>query len=415
MLTYTISKKDRVLSGEIILTPSKTINNRTLVIRALKNSKFDMKSISKKDNVQLVDKDIRKGKVSLEQGEPAKAIRFLRAFFHYFSGEWIITGNAEMRKRPIGDVIEILKSQGFNIKYLEREGFPPLKIIAKGLKGNITRIDSEICSKFINASFQVSQVLPIDEAVELKNWIIKSPYESQTIRVLRYLGINTDWKKEETLFEYNLNEGGELSIEADWLSASYWYQMAALASKANFKIKGLKTDSLQGDAIVKEIFEPLGVKTTQDSDGVTLTKVKRKVNFFEYDFTHNPDLVPTMVATCVALKVPFKFTGIEVLRHKDVDRVMVLQSQMGKLGAKLVFDKFGQFETLSFDGQANIPASGSMVFNSFSDQRIVMSLAPLSILGLQITIDDPKVVSKSYPCYWRDYKKVNIDIDQSVQ
>ena len=191
--------------------------------------------------------------------------------------------------------------------------------------------------------------------------------------------------------------------------------MAALASKANFKIKGLKTDSLQGDAIVKEIFEPLGVKTTQDSDGVTLTKVKRKVNFFEYDFTHNPDLVPTMVATCVALKVPFKFTGIEVLRHKDVDRVMVLQSQMSKLGAKLVFDKFGQFETLSFDGQANIPASGSMVFNSFSDQRIVMSLAPLSILGLQITIDDPKVVSKSYPCYWRDYKKVNIDIDQSVQ
>ncbi len=413
MLSYIISKKDRALSGEITLAPSKSINNRLLIIKAIKSAKFDIKSISEKDAAKLVDKALRKGKVSLHQGEPAKAIRFLRAFFYYFGGEWIITGSAEMKKRPIGDVIEILRNQGFNIRYLERDGFPPLKIIAKGLRGSITRIDSEICSQFITASFQISQSLPADEAIELKNWIIKSPYESQTIRVLRYLGINSDWAKEETLFEYNLNEGGELNIEADWLAASYWYQMAALSSKAKLKINGLKTDSLQSDAIVKEIFEPLGVKTTQNADGVTLTKSKRKIKFFEYDFTNNPDLVPTIVATCVALKIPFKFTGIEVLRHKDVDRVMVLQSQMSKLGAKLMVEKTGEFETFTFYGKAKLPSKGQIVFNSFGDHRIVMSLAPLSILGFEVTIDEPKVVSKSYPCYWDDYKKVNFSINQS--
>ncbi|PKP39573.1 MAG: 3-phosphoshikimate 1-carboxyvinyltransferase [Bacteroidetes bacterium HGW-Bacteroidetes-15] len=412
MLIYTISKGDRNLSGEISLAPSKSISNRDIVIRALRNSKFDIKAISEKDAAKVIDKLLRKGKVTLDKGDPAKAIRFLRAFLTYFKGEWIITGSAEMRKRPVGDVIDILHNQGLNIKYLERDGFPALKIIGKGLKGSITRVDASICSQFISASLLISQVLPAEDVVGLKNRIINSPYIDQTIRLLNYLGVNSNWDKQEILVEHQLNDGTEMSIEPDWLSASYWYQMAALASKAEFKINGLNPESVQSDAIVKEIFEPLGVKTIITEKGVIITKAKRKIKTFEYNFSNNPDLVPTLVVTCVALKIPFRFSGIEILRHKDTDRVMALQTQMIKLGAKIKVEKKGELETLTFDGKSKISVKEPITFSTFGDHRIAMALAPLSILGLKLNLEDPRAVSKSYPCYWDDYKKLGFQIVQ---
>jgi 3-phosphoshikimate 1-carboxyvinyltransferase len=413
MQTYTISKRDRNLSAELSLAPSKSISKRNIFVRALKDSKFSIKTISEKDAARVIDKSIRKGKVALDKGNPAKAIRFLGAFFSYFKGEWIITGSKEMRKRPIGDVIEILQQQGHNIKYLERDGFPALKIIGKGFKGKITRIDSTICSQYISASLLISQSLPSEDVVALKNWIADSPYISQTIRLLNYIGVNTDWVKEEILIEHELHDGTEMSVEPDWLAASYWYQMAAIASKAEIKLNGLNFDSVQSYAIVKEIFEPLGVKTIASSNGVTLKKIKSKIKSFEYDFSNNPDLVPTIATTCVVLKIPFRFSGIEVLRNKDTDRVMALQSQMAKLGAKLKVEKRGNLETFSFDGKATIPSKGSMAFSTFGDHRMVMSIAPLAILGVKVCIDEPRVVSKSYPCYWDDYKKAGLEIEQS--
>ncbi len=411
MLTNTISKKDASISGEISLAPSKNISSRNLVIQAIKNSRFDINSLSPKDAEKVIDQSVRKGKVALDKGDPAKAIRFLGAFLAYFGGEWIITGSKEMKKRPVADVIGLLSKQGHNIKYLEREGFPPLKIIGKALHGRISRIDASICSQFISASLSISQTLSHDEVVDLKNWIIDSPYISQTIRLLNYLGVNSGWNKEEMLIEYDLHDGSEMTVEADWLAASYWYQFAALSKKAELKILGLNFESVQGDAIVKEIFEPLGIKSQAIENGVLLKSVKRKLKTFEYDFSNSPDLIPTLVATCVGLKMPFRFQGVESLRLKDVDRIMVLQSQMLKLGAKLKVEKRGEFETMTFDGKASFKPKASIEFNCFSDHRIIMSLVPFSSMGLKISVDDPKVVSRSYPCFWEDVKKLGFMVE----
>lgn len=408
MLTYTISKKDRKLSGEISLAPSVSISKRYLLIKALKNSKFDMKTISEKDAARVIDKSLRKGKVALDKGEPAKAIRFLHAFLSFFGGEWIVTGTKEMRKRPIGDVIDILSSQGFNMKYLVREGFPPLKIIGKGFKGRITRVDAAICSQFISTSLLISQTLPADDVVELKNRIVNSPFIDQTIRLLRYIGVNNSWEKEEMLVEYELHDGTEMSIEADWKSASYWYEMVAIANKAELKINGLNFESVQGDAIIKEIFEQLGVKTEFDKNSVILKKVKRIIKSFEYDFINNPDLVPTMVSTCVALNIPFRFSGVEQLRLKETDRIMILQSQMLKMGAKLTVEKRGDMETLCFNGKTKIVKGVPIEFNTFNDHRMVMAFAPIALLGHDVIIENPKVVTRSYPCFWEDFKKLSI-------
>jgi len=413
MLTYTISKPDNSVSGEITLTPSKSISNRNIVISALKSSTFDIKTISEKDAAKIIDKSIRQGEVALDQGDPAKAIRFLRAFISYFGGEWIITGSSEMKKRPVGDVIEILRNEGLNINYLEREGFPPLKIIGKGFKENITRVDADICSQIISVSLLISQVLPSEQVVELKDMIVNSPYISQTIRLLNYLGINNEWDKQEMLIEHELYDGAEMSIESDWLSASYWYQMVAITPKAELVINSLNPESVQSDAIVKEIFEPLGVKTIDVEQGVVIKNTKSRIKLLEYDFTNNPDLVPTIVATCVAKNIPFRFHGMEVLRYKDVDRVMAIQTQMSKLGAKIEVLKKGEFEILTFNGEAKIPVGESIEFSTLGDHRLAMALAPFAIMGVNITMSDPRVVSKSYPCYWDDLKKIGFSVNES--
>ena len=413
MLVYTISKKDGKISGEVSLAPSKSISNRNILIKALKSAKFDTSTISEKDAARVIDKSIRKGEVALDKGDPAKAIRFLRAFISYFGGEWIITGSSEMRKRPIGDVIEILKGEGLNIKYLEREGFPPLKIIGKGFKENITRVDASICSQFISASLVISPTMEANNVVEFKDKILNSPYISQTIRLFNYLGSNKDWNKDEILVEHELHDGSEMTVEADWLAASYWYQLIALSSKGELVISGLNPDSVQGNAIAKEIFEPLGVKTEVVNNGIRIVKVKRKLKSFEYDFSINPDLVPTIVTTCVALSIPFRFKGIEVFRQQDSDRVLALQTQISKLGAKIEVEKKDEFEILTFNGKTKFSSKKFISFSTFGDHRIAMSLAPLSVLGMDVNIEDPKVVAKSYPCFWEDMEKAGFSVDKN--
>lgn len=411
METYTLSKPKSDLFGTVTLSPSKNISNRDITINALKNSKFDIKSISEKESVKLFDKEIRKGKFNLNTGQPAKAIRLMRAFLIYFRGDWIITGSAEMHSRPVGDVIDLLQKQGINIKYIVREEFPPLKIIGKGIKGPITRVDATICSQFISTSLLISPTLSSDEAVELKNQIISSPYIKQTLKLLRYLGVNTNWNEDEMLIEHELNDESPMTVEADWLSASYWYQMAAIADKTELLINGLEPDSVQSDAIVKELFEPLGVKTTPTDSGVKLTKIKRKLKEFIYDFSNNPHLIPTMVTTSVALNLPFRFAGIELMDCLEPERIMTLQSELKKIGAVLTIEKRGTHKTMIFNGKASIPKNKVVEFKPLDDHRIIMPLAALAVKGCRVSVENPRVVSKSYPNFWADLKGVGINVE----
>lgn len=411
METYTLSKPKSDLRGTVTLSPSKNISNRDITINALKNSKFDIESVSGKDAVKVFDKGIRKGDLNLNTGQPAKAIRLMRAFLMYFKGDWIVTGSAEMHKRPVGDVIDLLQKQGINIKYIIREEFPPLKIIGKGIKGPITRVDAVICSQYISTSLLISPTLSSDEAVELKNQIISSPYIKQTLKLLRYLGVNTNWNEDEMLIEHDLNDESPMTVEADWLSASYWYQMAAIANKTELIINGLEPDSVQSDAIVKELFEPLGVKTTPTDSGVKLTKIKRKLKEFIYDFSSNPHLIPTMVTTCVALNLPFRFAGIELMGSLEPERIMTLQSELKKIGALLTIEKRGAYKTMVFNGKTTIPKNKVIEFKPLDDHRIIMALSALAVSGCKVSVENPRVVSKSYPNFWADLKSVGIKVE----
>jgi 3-phosphoshikimate 1-carboxyvinyltransferase len=175
------------------------------------------------------------------------------------------------------------------------------------------------------------------------------------------------------------------SVEPDWSAASYWYEMAALSEDCEIRLHGLGGSSmgslpasLQGDAVIAKWMRQLGVGTFVVGNDIVLRKIPFEKRSLHFDFSFNPDLYPTMVATCAGLNVEATFTGLDNLALKESDRVRAMQKELAKLGKP------------------------SLHFCAHNDHRIVMALAPLALLYGSVTFDHAEVVEKSYPNYWID-------------
>ncbi|NVO10376.1 MAG: hypothetical protein HXX16_10480 [Bacteroidales bacterium] len=413
MLKYIVSKTDKDLVGEITLYPVKSISSKVLIFRVIKHSNSEQKNLPEKEDAEIIFDNVPKIKKTIEESDARKALRHLRSFFNFFKGEWIITSSDKTKDHPLERIVKLLQKQGISIDFIEREGMPPFKLIGKGFKGNtILKVDSSISRKTISASLILSPSIPNSVILEMKDIITNSSYIELTLKALQYLGINSGWNLSELLFESRFKDGSELSVEADWSAASYWYEIAALSQECNLTIRGVNVDSIQCDSVVKELFEQFGVKTTYISDGVLLTKGKMKLKLFEYDFTNIPDLVPTFAVLCVMLKVPFRMNGVKDLHIKCNDRIKSLQSELLKFGANLTIDTQNDQETLCFDGKIKKTSSKPIEISTFDDHRMVMAFAPIAVMGIPITIENPKITSKSYPSFWDDFKKTGFSADQ---
>jgi len=413
MFKYTTSKADNNLLGEVTLSPAKSISNKVVVFKVIKHSSDDQKVASKvEEEVDLIFEKAPKIKKNLDKGDTGAALRHLRSFFHFFKGEWLITGTDDAKGHPIKTIVKLLQKQGVKVDFVEREGFPPFKLMGKNFLGNtILRVDSSISSKIVSASLILSPSLPNSVILEMKDRIINSSYIELTLKALQYLGINSGWEKSDILIESEFKDGSELTIEADWTDASYWFEAAALSSKCNLTIKGLNVESTQCDIITKELFYQFGVKTKFIQDGVVLTKGKKTVKSFEYNFANNLELVPTYVVLCVAQKIPFRMQGVKELHLRCNDRIKSLQKELLKFGAKLTVEASDDQETLCFDGKSKLPKK-PVEISTYDDHRMVMAFAPLAILGIPVIIENPKLTSKSYPSFWDDFKKTGFTIDQ---
>lgn len=412
MLTYTtITQKDTQLSGEIAVAPTKKITKRSLIIHALKSSKSTPKVVAEKDRVDLFDQSVRHKKTSADIEKPDKALRFLRAFLSFFGGEWIIFGGKEMQNSPVADVIKYLQSHGQNIRFEVSEGFPPLKLVGRYLQGDILQVEASICSQFISTSLDISSALSHQQVIELKDWIVNSPYISQTLRWLNYLGVNTGWNKEEMLIEHTLSDEAGVTLEGDWMVASYWYPMVAFVKKSSIQINGIPFDSLQPHSFIKELFEPLGVNTVPVHEGIVIEHSGKCVKSFQANLGNNPDLILATLITCVGLKVPCRIEGVKSLRTHEVDRLMVLQSQMLKLGVKLQIEKQNGEETIIFDGKTGLKKDETIEIDTFSDHRILMAFVPLAALGAKVVVNHPRVVSRSYANFWSDLKHLGFFVE----
>jgi len=342
---------------------------------------------------------------SIDIGAAGTSMRFLTAFLSTLDGCWEITGSERMKNRPIKLLVEALNTLGAQISYLEKEGYPPLRIQGCKLEGGHIDIDGGISSQYLSALLMVAPVMEKGLTLHIQGELISKPYVRMTLNMMRQWGAEAEWTGQDIVIKPQKYNAIPFTVESDWSGASYWYQMLSLAEQGELLLKGLFPESLQGDARVAEWFQDLGVSTEYVPKGVRLTKNNLSIQRFEADFTDQPDLAQTFAVTCALKGIPFRLTGLQSLKIKETDRIEALIREAAKLG--FVFHD-SENSMLEWTGeQCSMLATP---IDTYDDHRMAMAFAPVAVaLGI-IRINNPEVVSKSYPGYWEDLKSCGFDI-----
>lgn len=398
----------KTVQTTIQLPASKSISNRVLIINALSYSAHDVQNLSESDDTQVMLKALHSNGTTFDIGPAGTAMRFLTAFLSKILGEWIITGSERMKNRPIKLLVDALHELGAKIEYMEKEGYPPLKIYGSALKGKTIELEGNVSSQYISALLMIGPCIENGLSIRLKNKVISRPYIEMTISLMQYFGARVTWEGDTIQINGDGYVPKEYFVESDWSASSYWYQIAALLPEnANIQLPDLFEDSLQGDSAAKTIFEKLGVTSTF-GNGYQLTSEKSKIELFEYNFINQPDLAQTVVVACALNEIPFRFTGLQSLRIKETDRISALINELKKLGFVITAPEDGVME---WKGEKCTPDK-TPVIDTYDDHRMAMAFAPAAIHFPGIIIDDPKVVSKSYPRYWSDLEKAGFTIEK---
>ncbi len=405
-MKYLISRSHRKLKGKINLTASKSESNRALIIQALASGVVNISNLAAAKDTETLVNILSEDSDIVDVGPAGTAMRFLTAYLAQKPGVRILTGSDRMKQRPIGFLVEALRQLGANISYVEEEGFPPIKIEGVSLKGRSVTIDGGVSSQYISALLLIGPNLPNGLNLTLSETVTSIPYIQMTINLMEHFGANVKWTKNQIEVAPGGYRADEFSVEADWSAASYWYQMAAYADEVDFKIAGLKEQSLQGDQVVREIFEQFGINSTFESDGVRLTKNGTSVcKHFNYDFSACPDIAQTLAVTCAGLGITSEMFGLHTLRIKETDRSLALKQELDKIGARVILESDDKLAISSFSECSDTP-----VFDTYEDHRMAMSFAPLA-MHRAVIINDPEVVEKSYPAFWNDLRQLGFSVE----
>lgn len=393
----------------IQLPSSKSISNRALIINALGNGTFRPENLSDCDDTQVMIHALNDGKETIDIMAAGTAMRFLTAYLSVTSGTRIITGTQRMQQRPIQVLVNALRELGAGIEYVANDDFPPLRITGRKLKKDTISLPGNVSSQYISALLMISPVLSNGLTLTLTGEIISRPYINLTLQLMNDFGAKAGWLNDHQLrVEPQPYQSIPFYVESDWSAASYWYQIAALSAEAEVTLPGLFEASYQGDSKVAEIFRSLGIETIYGDKTVTLKKTGSRVERLDYDFINQPDLAQTFVVTCALMNIPFRFSGLQSLKIKETDRMAALIKEMGKLGYVL---RESEDSVLSWDGERCEVAADAAI-DTYEDHRMAMAFAPACVVMPEIKINNPQVVSKSYPRYWEDLEKAGFSIKE---
>ena len=398
------------ITATIQLPSSKSISNRALIINALGNGTYKPENLSDCDDTMVM---IR----ALDENQPhdtidimaaGTAMRFLTAYLSVTPGSRIITGTQRMQQRPIQLLVDALRELGADIEYVNNEGFPPLRIHGRELIKDHICLPGNVSSQYISALLMIGPSLKNGLKVTLTGDIISKPYINLTIQLMSDFGAQVSWINDHELqVTPQPYRSIPYYIESDWSAASYWYQMAALSQKATVTLPGLFKNSYQGDSKVADIFRNLGIETIFGNKAVTLKKTGTCVKRLDYDFINQPDLAQTFVVTCALMNIPFRFSGLQSLKIKETDRMAALICEMKKLGYVL---QECDGSVLSWEGERCERSNEAI--DTYEDHRMAMAFAPAALVLPNLCINNPQVVSKSYPHYWEDLQKAGFIIKE---
>lgn len=412
MQVLRLSKPDRALRGHIVLDGSKSLSNRALIVLALSgaNPTEWLQNLStSKDTITLQRLLAQTGNL-YDAGDAGTTFRFLTAFLATQPGVQVLTGSARMRERPVGALVKALRALGANIEFMEKDGFPPLRIGEPNQLGKTARsirVEAGVSSQFLSALLMIGPYLP--EGLELipEGRLVSRPYLEMTIRMMRYFGASVEWQGENIVVQPGAYQARPLTIEADWSAASYWYALAAFAETVELTLEGLFADSWQGDAVLKEMMEVFGIETGFSPQGIFLQKNSNPLpTTFNRNFLECPDIAQTLAVVCAGLGVSGTFSGLETLAIKETDRIAALQTELEKVGVS--FEKLPSIHTMDkteFLVQGKAVWRDTPRFATYGDHRMAMAFAPLAMFA-PVEIEHPAVVAKSYPKFWEHLEQV---------
>ena len=410
MITKKLIAPQSFFDVEISLPTSKSICNRALIINALCGGNIsDIKNISSSDDTEVLLRaltDLCKGVIDI--GAAGTAMRFLTAYFAQKKGSNVLlSGSQRMKERPIATLVDALRELGADISYTEKEGFPPLKIIGKELKGGRIKLSASVSSQYISALMMIAPVMTNGLEIQLEGEIISQPYIEMTQKIMERFGAKVSFEKQELKIIKADYKPTSFSIEADWSAASYWYSILLAKKEGEVFLRGLKKDSLQGDRAVCDIFAKLGVETQFVEQGAKLFYSPKTIRNLEYNFVNQPDLAQTVVVVCCLENIHFSFSGLQSLKIKESNRILALQNEMKKVGYVLEEPKEGM---LCWNGKT-CEAKQVPFIKTYSDHRMAMAFAPVAIKFPFIEVENPEVVTKSYPTFWTDLQKVGFCLE----
>ncbi|MCI6499828.1 MAG: 3-phosphoshikimate 1-carboxyvinyltransferase [Prevotella sp.] len=407
----------KTIDVTIDLPSSKSICNRALVMHALAGGGCLPDNLSDCDDTDVMVKALCNNPDVIDIKAAGTAMRFLTAYYSVGSGEHLITGTERMRHRPIGLLVDALRYLGAEIEYADEDGFPPLLVRGKKLEGGPLEMPGNVSSQYISALLMIGPALSKGIELHLKGNIVSRPYIDLTLWMMREYGADAEWTDVDTItVKPKPYVERRYLVENDWSAASYWYEILALCNdrESTVRLTGLTDGSKQGDSIARYISSLLGVKTAfaQKKEGlpttVTLTRHIRTIPRLDYDFISSPDLAQTYVAACCAMGLPFHFKGLASLKIKETDRIEALKNELRKLGY-VVKDRNNS--ELIWDGERCAPTGEPI--DTYEDHRMAMAFAPLAMTFGKIEINDPQVVTKSYPRFWDDLKAAGFIIEEA--
>ena len=403
MKLLALAKIEKTLFGDIQITGSKSESNRLLILQQFYPN-LSIENLSNSDDSQLMQKALASSEKEISIGHAGTAMRFLTAYFALKeNSEIILTGSHRMKNRPIKILVDALSDLGASIEYVEKDGFPPLKITGKKLTRNEVEIDGSVSSQYISALLLIASSLENGIKLSFKGKVTSVPYIKMTLSLLEEVGVNFDWSgKTITVLPKKNIENKTIVVESDWSSASYYFSYSALSENSRLEISSYKQNSLQGDSVLVEIYKNLGVETSFKSNSLILENVGEinKEYFKELNLVNAPDIAQTIVVTCFGLGIECYLTGLHTLKIKETDRLVALKTEIEKMGGEVeITDETLHLKSSNF-------VKENIIIDTYDDHRMAMAFAPLA-LKVPLQINEPEVVSKSYPTFWEDFKKIS--------
>ncbi|WP_282056806.1 3-phosphoshikimate 1-carboxyvinyltransferase [Maribacter luteus] len=402
MKLHLTGPSEHLLTSNIQITGSKSESNRSLLLQALYPT-ISIQNLSNSDDARVMQKGLKISKGEVDIHHAGTAMRFLTGYFASQEGkDVILTGSKRMTERPVKVLVEALRSLGADIEYVNEEGYPPIKIKGKKLTENKVSLPANISSQYISSLLLIAPSLENGIEMELIGKITSVPYIKMTLSLLGQIGVASSFAGNTIKVSSKKQVAPvELVVESDWSSASYFYSIVALCEVGSkIELGSYKKDSLQGDSVLADIYKSFGVETSFQRNKVVLKKERiPELTILECDLVNAPDIAQTIAVTCLGLGMGCELTGLHTLKIKETDRLLAMHAELSKFGAKVqVTDRALLLE----------PSNGlksEVAVDTYNDHRMAMAFAPLA-LKTSFVVNDAEVVSKSYPDFWEDLKKL---------